>query len=81
MHFLGVIGVLLLGSFLSVGPTVRIASVHRFAIFLLPAGPPTPQWANLPLANTPRTPDGKPNLTALHDEIVINERILDRKYE
>jgi len=58
------IGVLLLGSFLSVGPTVRIASVHRFAIFLLPAGPPAPQWANLPLANTPRTADGKPNLTA-----------------
>src|SRR5207249_10791329 len=58
------IGVLLLGSFLSVGPTVRIASVHRFAIFLLPAGPPTPQWANLPLANTPRSADGKPNLTA-----------------
>src|SRR5207249_12067635 len=27
---------------LSVGPTVRIASVHRFAASLLPAGPPTP---------------------------------------
>ncbi len=26
----------------SVGPTVRIASVHRFAAALLPAGPPTP---------------------------------------
>src|SRR5215813_13527529 len=25
----------------SVGPTVRIASVRRFAAFLLPAGPPT----------------------------------------
>src|ERR671923_700018 len=26
---------------LNVGPTVRIASVHRFATSLLPAGPPT----------------------------------------
>lgn len=35
--------------------------MHRFAItaiFLLA------QWANLPLPNTPRTADGKPNLTA-----------------
>src|SRR5436309_14718867 len=27
----------------SVGPTVRIAVVHRFAAFLLPAGPATPK--------------------------------------
>jgi hypothetical protein len=28
----------------SVGPTVRIASVRRFATSLLPAGPPTPEF-------------------------------------
>jgi ankyrin repeat protein len=32
--------------FISVGPTVRIASVHRFAASLLPAGSPTPVQIN-----------------------------------
>src|SRR5438128_8413712 len=34
------------------------------AIVLLTAGPAGSQWLKIPLPGTPRTPDGKPNLTA-----------------
>ena len=34
------------------------------AIFLVMAAPASAQWINLPLPGTPRTADGKPNLSA-----------------
>jgi hypothetical protein len=34
------------------------------AILFLTAGAASAQWLNIPLAGTPRTPDGKPNLSA-----------------
>jgi len=34
------------------------------ALSLSTASPASSQWLKIPLAGTPRTPDGKPNLTA-----------------
>ena len=44
----------------------RVQHVIAAALFILVgiAGTASAQWVNLRLAGTPRTPDGKPNLTA-----------------
>jgi hypothetical protein len=39
-------------------------SIALTAMLLLMAGPASAQWLKVPLPGTPRTPDGKPNLTA-----------------
>ena len=40
------------------------ASSYLFTFVLLTAGPLAAQWLNYPTPGVPRTPDGKPNLTA-----------------
>src|SRR5437867_4359177 len=44
----------------SVGPTVRIPSVHRFAASLLPAGPPTSYLASGPPSGSLRYTASRP---------------------
>jgi hypothetical protein len=39
-------------------------SIATMAMLFVMAGSASAQWLNLPLPGTPRTPDGKPNLTA-----------------
>src|SRR2546428_843619 len=49
-------------AFFSVGPTVRIASVRRFAALLLPAGPPTLSLASGPPSASLRYAASRPLL-------------------
>ena len=50
--------------FTNAATRARNAIVAAIAILFVMAGPAPAQWLKLPLAGTPRTPDGKPNPTA-----------------
>ena len=43
---------------------IQLALMATAAIVFAMAAPASAQWFNLPLPDTPRTPDGKPNLSA-----------------
>src|SRR6266850_2420365 len=63
MTAIGAIGFLFISGIIliSVGPTVRIISVHRFAAFLRPAGPPTPGYASGPPSGSFRYTASRPS--------------------